>query len=104
MEISIPHQVIFETEEPVPVSEIIASLLGAEQILRDVGPLFEEYYPGFKIDSLRVSVRLISQESPLKEFFYLGLVATYQKDLVKDACLSGCHPHPLNVGCTHSPE
>ncbi len=20
------------------------------------------------------------------------------------ACLSGCHPHPLNVGCTHSPE
>jgi hypothetical protein len=40
MEISIPHQVIFETEEPVPVSEIIASLLGAEQILRDVGPLF----------------------------------------------------------------
>jgi hypothetical protein len=84
MEISIPHQVIFETEEPVPVSEIIASLLGAEQILRDVGPLFEEYYLGFKIDSLRVSVRLISQESPLKEFFYLGLVATYQKDLVKD--------------------
>ena len=21
-----------------------------------------------------------------------------------DPCLSGCHPHPLNVGCTHSPE
>ena len=20
------------------------------------------------------------------------------------ACLSGCHPHPLNVGCSHSPE
>jgi len=20
------------------------------------------------------------------------------------ACLSGFHPHPLNVGCTHSPE
>ena len=19
-------------------------------------------------------------------------------------CLSGCHPHPLNVGCAHSPE
>ena len=21
-----------------------------------------------------------------------------------EPCLSGCHPHPLNVGCTHSPE
>ncbi len=21
-----------------------------------------------------------------------------------DACLSGCYPHPLNVGCAHSPE
>ena len=20
------------------------------------------------------------------------------------ACLSGCYPHPLNVGCAHSPE
>ena len=21
-----------------------------------------------------------------------------------ESCLSGCHPHPLNVGCIHSPE
>jgi hypothetical protein len=25
-------------------------------------------------------------------------------ELKFDPCLSGCHPHPLNVGCTHSPE
>jgi hypothetical protein len=23
---------------------------------------------------------------------------------LKDSCLSGCYPHPLNVGCAHSPE
>ena len=23
---------------------------------------------------------------------------------INKPCLSGCHPHPLNVGCTHSPE
>jgi phage-related tail protein len=32
------------------------------------------------------------------------LSALTQKTTSKNACLSGCYPHPLNVGCAHPPE
>ena len=84
MDIVTPHQIVFETEEPVPISEIVASLLGAEQLFRDVGPLLEASFPGLKVEKINVSVREISQESPLRELFVVGLIATFQKDLEKD--------------------
>lgn len=84
MDIVTPHQVIFETDEPVPISEIVASLLGAEQLFRGMGPLLEASFPGLKVEKINVSVRQISQESPLRELFIVGLIATFQKDLEKD--------------------
>jgi hypothetical protein len=96
MDIVTPHQIVFETNEPVPIAEIVASLLGAEQLFRDVAPLLEAIFPGFRVERINVSVRVISQESPLRELFVVGVIATFQKDLEKDVPtviehLSGAH-------------
>jgi hypothetical protein len=84
MDIVTPHQIIFETDEAVPIAEVVSSLLGADQLFRDMAPLLEGVLPGLKIDKINVSVRSISQESPLREIILLGLIAQYQKDMERD--------------------
>jgi hypothetical protein len=37
MDIVTSHQIVFKTNEPVPIAKIVASLLGAEQLFGDVG-------------------------------------------------------------------
>jgi hypothetical protein len=96
MDVVTPHQIVFETNEPVPIADLVASLLGAEQLFRDVAPLLEAIFPGFRVERINVSVREVSQESPLRELFVVGLIATFQKDLEKDVPaviehLSGAH-------------
>jgi hypothetical protein len=84
MDIVAPHQIVFETNEPVPIADVVASILGAEQLFRDIGPLLEICVPGLTVEKINLSVRSISQESPLKEIFILGLIAQFQKDIEKD--------------------
>ena len=83
MDIVAPHQIVFETDEQVPIADVVASLLGAEQLFRDIGPLLEACIPGLRVEKITVSVRSISQESPLKEILILGIIAQFQKDLEK---------------------
>jgi hypothetical protein len=84
MEIRVPQTIIYETDQVVPVADVVAALLGAEQIFRDVGPLLECFFPNLKVDGVRVSVKEISQNSPLREILYATLFLTYQDDLQKD--------------------
>ena len=32
------------------------------------------------------------------------VIARHVRSWEKEACLSGCHPHPLHLGCSQSPE
>ncbi len=83
MDIRLPHQFIYETESPVPVSDVIASLIGAEQLLRELTPLLEGLIPGLSVEKIEVSVQEINQGS-LKEILTIALFVAYQNDLEKD--------------------
>lgn len=81
--IEIPHRVVYATEYPVSVADVVASLLASEQLLRETIPLLEECIPGLTIEAINISVRQVSQESPLVQSLIVAIFALYQKDLDK---------------------
>jgi len=83
MEIRVPHQIIYNTQTDVPVSEVVDSLLGAERLLIEIGPFLEEIIPGLAVDSIRVSVKEVYQGS-LKEVLWAAIFIAFQKDLERD--------------------
>jgi hypothetical protein len=84
VEIRVPHRILYEISDAAPVADVIESLLGAEALLQEIGPLLEGCIPGLHVEKIQVSVRSISQESPLKEIFWAALFITFQKDLEAD--------------------
>lgn len=81
MRLVIPHRIIYETDEPVPVSDVIDSLLGAERILFEIAPVLEGLVDGLAIEPIGIAVSEISQNSPLREILFYTLFLTFQKDL-----------------------
>ncbi len=84
METSLPHEIVYDTPALVPVADIIESLRGTLQITREIGPILEALIPGLEIGGISVTVREISQASPLREAFAISVVAIYQKSLGVD--------------------
>ncbi|MDB5410517.1 MAG: hypothetical protein JWL84_5429, partial [Rhodospirillales bacterium] len=39
MEIRVPHRILYEISDAAPVADVIESLLGAEALLQEIGPL-----------------------------------------------------------------
>ncbi|MGI8567647.1 MAG: hypothetical protein ACR2KT_00410 [Methylocella sp.] len=70
--INLPHQFVYETEDPVPVSDVVASLLAAEQLLRELALMLEGFIPGLSVEKIEVSVQEIRQGS-LKEILAVAL-------------------------------
>ncbi len=83
-ELTVPHLVQYDTPQPVPISDLIASLNGLQATAGEVGALLESCVNGLKVEKVSVSVRSISQESPLREWFIITLMVTYQSDLSKE--------------------
>ncbi len=84
MEASLPHEIVYDTAGPVPVADIIESLRGALRLTEEIGPLLEGLIPGLQVQDLTITLREISQESPLREAFAFGLVGVYQESIGKD--------------------
>lgn len=82
MEVRFPYQIFYEVPADVPVADAIESLLGAERLLLDIGPLLERLIPELEVQ-VRVYVREVSQHS-LREVLLTALFLTYQKDLEKE--------------------
>ena len=82
MEVRFPYQILYEVPADVPVADAIESLLGAERLLLDIGPLLERLIPELEVQ-VRVYVREVSQHS-LREVLLTALFLTYQKDLEKE--------------------
>jgi hypothetical protein len=80
MEIRVPHQITYETQADVPVSDVVDSLLGSERLLIELGPFLEDIIPGLLVDTVRVSVKEVSQGS-LREVMWAALFISFQKDL-----------------------
>jgi hypothetical protein len=64
MEIILPHQVIYQIAKSASVADVVDSLVGTEQLLRETLPLREGVVDGLTIERIQISVRDISQESP----------------------------------------
>lgn len=65
------------------VPEVIATISANEQLLHEAAEILALCVPGLAVESCRVTVRSIVQESPLREYFAFAIVATYQKELEK---------------------
>jgi hypothetical protein len=83
VEIIIPHEVLYRLDRPVAVADVVEALLGTEQLLRESGPVLADLISGLTVEQVRISVRHISQESPLRTALFAAIVFTYQKDLEK---------------------
>lgn len=82
IEIRVPHKILYQVDKPVPIADVIASLLATEQLMRNVAPLLEECFPGVHVEKIELSVGEISEGS-LKEILYTALFLSIQKDLEK---------------------
>ncbi len=65
----------------MPIGDVIDSLIALRQILDEGGSNLGSLVPGLTVEKVQVTVRQISQESPLREIFLVTLYMAFQKDL-----------------------
>lgn len=80
---SVAHEITYTNTGQVTVSDVAASLMANERLLRDTAQLLEDLYPGLRAE-LSVNFRSATTASPLKEYFILGLIMVYQKNLTEE--------------------
>jgi hypothetical protein len=83
-EYRLPHEVYYETKDPVSIADVIESLRGTEWLLLEMGPLLQVCIPGLIVDRIQVTVRNISEGGSLKEVVWAAIFLTFQHDLETD--------------------
>lgn len=81
MDIVLPHQVIYDFDEPATISEVIKSLKANEKLIADAIVIFQRCLPGVEVPSYRIELKEINQGSPLKELIAVSMVIGFQEDL-----------------------
>jgi hypothetical protein len=84
MRFDIPFEVQYLTEGIVPIEEVIDAMISAKLFIEEGGYNLGGLIPGLNIEQVQVSVRSISQESPLREAFFAAIYLTLQKDLERE--------------------
>jgi hypothetical protein len=84
VEIKLHHSLTYTTDGVVPVHLVAKSLLANERLIHESLRLLEGLDKDFKIDSIKVSVAKLSNESPLKEAMAIAVFVAYQHDLEKE--------------------
>ena len=84
MEISLKHGVQYEITEAVSVDDLVSSIQAHARLLDQAGKILTDAIPGLNIQSQRVSVLNLRQESPLRELFAFSLVVAFQKELTEE--------------------
>lgn len=77
------HLITYTNRGSVPVSDVAASLLANEQLLREAIALVQEILPGLKVEEVNIDFRSAQSQSPLKELLAYSLIVVYQEDLNK---------------------
>lgn len=80
MELVLPFRVEYRTENPVPIPEIVGSLLSLQMLLEEASSNLETFVPGLTIEKIDIRVQEISHGS-LKEVLLLGLFGVFQEEL-----------------------
>lgn len=83
MRVEVPFSVEYLTPDAVPIDEVIDSLIAVRTMLREATGTLPKYLPALDIESVRIDVRRITHESPLREYFLVALLIAFQDDLTE---------------------
>jgi hypothetical protein len=83
MQATLPFKVEYQTAQPVPIQEIVDSLLSLQTLLEEAGKSLEIVVPGLTVERVTIRVKEISHGS-LKEVLLIGLFAFFQEDLHRE--------------------
>lgn len=81
--IRIPLSIVYETDIPTPVADVIAALRAAEAISSEAISLLPSLIDGLKIEKSSLNVHSLTEGS-LREALFLALLVTYQGDLAEE--------------------
>jgi hypothetical protein len=72
-EVTTTYRIKYTTKNPVPISEIVSSLLSVEKLIKRTGPLVEAKYQGVEVHDIQVFVEAVETGS-LKEWLVVRLI------------------------------
>lgn len=84
MELTIPHSVVYDFKGRATVQEVAKSLVAQDRLVREALAVLEEVFPDLAFEKPIVSIRALSQESPLKTLLVTIVVASYSPGLGED--------------------
>lgn len=77
----LPFEIMYKTVGRTSVSDLILALQATETVLNDAIGLIPSFIDGLEIQDASISVRIIRQESPLRELFLVSMFLVYQDEL-----------------------
>jgi hypothetical protein len=83
-EVHLPLSITYETEGITPVEDVITALQATDAITKDAVSLLPSFIEGLRIEKSSLNVRSLSQDSPLREIFFLAVFATWQGELEEE--------------------
>jgi hypothetical protein len=83
MEVSLNHEIVFDTHSELFVSDVAKSLLANEEMVLLVGAILEKCIDGLTIEKIDVKFKSSTTNSPLKETLFLTIYTAIQPDLNK---------------------
>lgn len=84
MEISLTHSLTYTTTENVPIPVIARSLIANEVLIQNSLRVLDDCFDDFEIHKITVSIREVSNGSPLKGIFAVGLFLAAQEKLEQE--------------------
>ena len=80
-EVRLPLSITYETDGTTPVTDIIEALTATNLLAGDAVALLPSLIDGLVVTKSSLNVRILSQESPLRELFFVSLFFAFQEDL-----------------------
>ena len=74
--VDVPYSIKFTNKEPIPVEELVASLLAYDRLIKRVGPFIEEAHPGVYVVDIDVLITKIEAGSITEELLVRILFKT----------------------------
>ncbi len=84
MELSVPHSVVYDIDGRATVGEVARSIIAQDRLVREAFSVLEELFPHLTYERPVVSIRQVSQASPLKTTMVALVVAAYATPLGED--------------------
>lgn len=81
MELTIPHQVVYDFKGRATVQEVAKSIIAQDRLVKEALAVLEEIFPDLTFEKPVVSIRALSQESPLRTLLVTIVVASYSPGL-----------------------